>query len=310
MAGQIATAEASLLQFSRAHPALRCLLLTDPALRDPQAAWAAIHPAIAHRRRPIDVHESLFPAHHRPCLYALDLGAAADRALLRASLHMVFEDWQPEQALQGLGHRVCGWLWIAADLTDALVAAHFGTQVVQYDLARDRRILLRYFDPRVLDLIWPAFSPAQRISALGPVHAWHFVDRGQTLGCLTNPGDPALHPVERLVLTTTDWDRVRRIGLINQTLARWQGVHCQPVPALLPAAVDEALRQSALYGLGDDLDRIEFAWLAVTRHVRFAEHPAVQPIWAAVRDGEDFIAALAALGPAQWQRIVTSPTAA
>ena len=311
---RVAACVGALKGHADAHPELRLLLLTDPALRDPQTEWDENAPEIASRRRPIDVHESLFPAHHRPCLYALESGDGdgledPDDLVLRASVRMAFEDWAPEHALSGQGHRIGGWLWIAADTHDALVAAHFGKQVVHYDLARGGRVLLRYFDPCVLDLLWPALNEEQRQRALGPVQDWHFIDRGQALRLLQNPGGVA-RPVDRFTLNPSQWEQVRRIGLINQTLALWQAEHGRPVPGHLMVEVDDAVRQSILFGL-KDADRIEFALLAITRHPRFAEHPAFQPVWAAVRGGDSFLDALNALtmhAPDIWQRIGAAPT--
>lgn len=291
-----------LIAYAENHPDLRCHLLIDPALRDAQQQWNAIAPDLHSRRTPITIHESLFPAGHRPCLYALDLTLPTDQAVLEDSVRLMLEDWTPDAALLGEGHRICAWLWTQQDVTPSDLAQHLGRQAVQYDLARNGRILLRYFDPRVLDLLWQALTDEQQAILLSPAHAWHFIDRTSSLQTLFvhRHNSPS---TSKLNLNERQWSAIRCVGLINQALMRVQVERQRPPHPTAAQDAESALYRAQMYGLHDEHDLIEFAYLAMTLHPRFDVHPSMRPILDAVRDGENFIETMQRLSPQQTHQI-------
>lgn len=292
-----------LLDWANRHPDLRCHLLIDSALRDARETWETMPADLDERRTPIAVHESLFPPDQRPCFYGLDLAQPADRAVLENSVALMLEDWSQEAAPLGQGHRICAWLWAPQEISANDLAQHLGRQAVQYDLSRNGRVLLRYFDPRVLDLLWQGLNAEQQATLLGPIHAWQFIDRTSALRILSahRKGDAASS--QRLALTERQWAMLSRAGWMNQALTRLQASSGLPPHRTAVQQADDALLRAQLHRLHQEHDLIEFAYLALTRHPRFDEHPLMRPILDAVREGEDFIDAMQRLTPDQWQQI-------
>ena len=292
-----------LIGWANQHPDLRCHVLIDPAMRDIQETWELVVPGIGEHRTPIALHESLFPEDQRPCFYALDLTKATEHALLESSIGTALEDWHPDAAMLGEGHRICGWLWLPQDISADDLAQHLARQAVQYDLSRNGRILLRYFDPRVLDLLWQTFAPQQRVALFGPIRAWHFIERTGTLKTLTAPQDANAAAPERLILNEGQWTMISRVGLVNQTLALVQAARALPLHQTAANEADHALIRAQINGLQDEQDLIKFAFLAVTVHPRFDEHSHIRSILQAVSEGAEFCAEVQRLTPHQWQQI-------
>jgi hypothetical protein len=187
------------------------------------------------------------------------------------------------------------------------LARHLARQAVQYDLARNGRILLRYFDPRVLDLLWPALTDEQQATLLGTIDAWHFIDRTSALRTLTAIQNANRALPQKLTLNERQWAAVGRVGLVNQALVRLQVQRQMPPHQAVAQEADNALYRAQMYGLHDEIELIEFAYMAMTLHPRFDEHPLMRPVLDAVRDGENFIDAMQRLNTQHWQHIRATP---
>uniref|UniRef100_UPI003523F45E DUF4123 domain-containing protein n=1 Tax=Salmonella enterica TaxID=28901 RepID=UPI003523F45E len=119
-------------------------------------------------------HPNLLPE-HRPYLVELALERFDADELLKASLQLALDNWQPQSLIEGGGHSVCGWLFGTG--STALLAQHLGALAVQPSAAEGSasRTLLRFWDPSVLAQLAASLTAPQQSALLGPVQAWHFI---------------------------------------------------------------------------------------------------------------------------------------
>ena len=297
---------ARLMAFADANPQLRCLVLTDPALRKAEEEWEEIDPGIHERGIPLSIPDYLFPSHLRPCLYEIDPKQDPGLALLKSSVGIALDDWEPSMMELELGHRIGGWLWIDSAVPVETLARHLGRQLIQNDLAKNCRFLLRIFDPRVADVLWEILTREQKTQLFGPVRNWHFLDRGCVLRTLSNPTPSAnpLSDVPRMHLNESQWTSLYYVGVVNRLLLRIVLDHHPVLPEGIALHALNAVQRGAAHGLINEYDLIQFAYLALTRHSRFDEHPAMQGLMQAIASGEEFLAALEHVHPEQWKRVM------
>jgi hypothetical protein len=268
----------------------KCLLVVDPSLRaleDNPAEGALFSQA---KRSSIPVGHDAVAPDHWPCLIELDLSSATDTALLAQSVRAALADRLPESIARGQGQRIGGWL-IGADSLQEVVD-HWSDSLLQFD-NQGRRCLLRFYDARVLALMWPALSPTQRRYLLGPVQTWYALDACAELATYTAPG----RSQSELEIEDAQWIEFHRHGVINRALALFMNSEeRQPLQQEVQAAVDSAGRAEQ-HGLRDHEDKIAFVGHALAWHPSFDAHPAMAPVLEKVSRGDLYCAAVSELDP-------------
>ncbi|MBN3725184.1 DUF4123 domain-containing protein [Burkholderia sp. Ac-20379] len=284
----VASVLARLHAYFGKRPQMQCYLVVDPGHRDIANDEAVSQMLEALPRERVQVEHDAFPASQQPYLAALDLDRAADAALLEASVRIAVADRHPMSMAQGLGQRVGGWLASEAPLSD--VAGHLSRLVLQYN-EEGRPCVLRFYDSRALSLIWPVLSESQQQTLLGPISAWHALDAcAQPDAYLGDAGAR-----RDLALDGTQWRQIHRHGLINRALA----LHAmtagrQPEPPEIEAAL-AAAEQAEHHGLSDRDDHVAFIGHALTWHARFYRYPKVLQLLSAMKPGDFYTGAIAAL---------------
>ncbi|KWA25545.1 hypothetical protein WT37_03640 [Burkholderia territorii] len=266
----------------------KCFLVVDPSLRaleDNRAEGALFSQP---KRASVPVGHDAFAPEHWPCLIELDLSTATGTALLAESVRAALADRLPESLARGQGQRTGGWLVGADSLQD--VVDHWSTSLVQFDNL-GRRCLLRFYDARVLALMWPALSPVQRRRLLGPVQTWYALDACAELVTYTAPG----RSQSDLEIEDAQWIEFHRHGIINRALALFMNdAGRQPTQQEVQAAVDSAGRAEQ-YGLRDHEDKIAFVGHSLAWHSSFDAHPAMRSVLEEVSRGAMYGAAVSEL---------------
>ena len=313
--------------YARDKPQAQCVLLLDPALRDAAVApdFAAYlnalqPPVTAGEAERILWHHHNLSAHHRPYLIPLDLSTPAAQGLLHEILRLALEDQALESLIQGLGQRICGWLFTAAPLR--LLATHLGHVAVQrlpldYPRLAGKRliggkgILLRYYDPCVMPYLWALSNAAQRKTMLGPVAQWQMLGQNQQLQFYA----PAADAIAALAVpgslstplhySNQQWQAIQSIGGLNQATFQWQA---QSVDGQVPTKQQlqdslRALVRAQGYGIDGAKDLQAFAWHALTVHPLFDEHPMIQQALKNLPLDEYYTASIADISEQDWQRI-------
>lgn len=161
---------------------------------------------------------------------------------------------------------------------------------------------LRFWDPRVL---W-------HLPRMLPAPLWDTIARGIGPWCTFDlrqewvTGNRAPHEVPPGVtetpmrLSQPVWDRLARIGPMNQVLAmaRDWGLGLSPA---LAERIERLLREAAEFGYPADGDGIVFAAAGITAHEQFYRHPQVaQTLQRAADEGRPLGDALSGLDEAFW----------
>ena len=284
-----------------AQPDRRCYVLVDPSLRDAALAWLDIDPALGQKAIPFAIAEELFPSEQRPCLYPLDLESQSGGVLLESSLRLALEDWQPEVAAQGQGHRIGAWLWADKDVPAATLAQHLARQSVHFDTALRAPVLLRFFDPRNTAAFWDNLNADQQATWLGPIQTWDFIDYYGEQRSLV--AQSQANPAQKLMLTGRQWESVDQWAYVNQALAQWQAEANQAIIPPLRQIAQQAAATGLSYGLKAEGDIVLFTRLSLSLPERFETHPVFRPVWEAVRDGQPLPVALNQLDAHAWRQI-------
>jgi len=166
---------------------------------------------------------------------------------------------------------------------------------------------LRLHDPRVLHQLLRMLGASQRAALFGPVRAlrywiagaWIDADAGQVA-----PGAAALPE-------PWDWDRIRRIGIINRALLA-AGVHSARIDQHSILAEQLIARASRQHRMAQMSDLVEFATRGLLFGAAFDSHPRVAAVLALpVGDADSSLAdRLALLDDDVWDALRQDPPAA
>lgn len=188
-------------------------------------------------------------------------------------------------------------LLVTSDAPDRL-CGHLAERLL-IRLSRDEYALLRYYDPRVfVQLQW--ILPKSQLRALfGPISSWSVLLDGEW------SSSPSV-AVERAVwaMDKGTRERLARIGMINQTLARiprpWPASRLQ-----LGQQIDRVLAQATdRYQFEYDEDWVNFALHALSVNLNFDRHSLIQSLIRRIADeGQSYTDASALLSDSDWQRI-------
>ncbi len=294
------------IEFAQRVQGAKCWLLLDPATHDP-ASMLGISPFLLAESRPIAwQHANLAPA-HRPYLVELALDQFSGDALLKASLQLAVDNWQPESSVQGAGHTVCGWLFSGNELP--ALSRHLGMHAVQSrsnDDGSTSRTLLRFWDPSTLPLLWEILDPLQRSILFGPVAAWSAIDRSGNLRTfeLQDPEQFAQHEDRRrlLELREKQWLAVQNIGAMNAALIELAYQSDSASTAVI-AKVQAALMRARAAGVHDLSDLKSFARAALQIDPAFDQHPRVREAMRALPALKFYRVAIGVLSAQDWETV-------
>lgn len=290
---RIASLNGVLKQWFSQHRELRCFVAIDPSQRDPVSDDADDKGSFASLQRSgVFIDHAAFPESCYPYLLELDLSTPAGLDALARSVRIAYEDRDPESMAEGLGQRVGGWM--AGSATLAEVTAHWSRLLLQRD-ENGRACALRLFDSRAFALLWSVLSHAQQQSILGPVRAWHVLDACAGLSTHLASSDPR----DPFVLSTEQWQQIRRHGAINRALAlHARTCRRQPAPNEIQAAIAAAARADR-YGLADRDDWVAFIGHALAWHPQFDLHPGVTQLLECRAEDNFYTSAIGRLLPGE-----------
>lgn len=277
-------------------PDSRCLLVVDPGTR-PLVDTPAEGIVFSTRDKVrIPIRHKRFPEAHQPYVIALDPSRYQDALLLRESVRIALEDREPDSMRRGHGQRIGGW--ISSTASEAFVVRHLSMQVIRSDEQGTRRAL-RFYDSRVMALLWPLLEPLQQRALLGPCQAWHALDASAALATYTASARDDGH----FVPDANQWRDIHPIGIVNEAMAHHMArVHRRVTRGEVAIAIAAAHR-AAKHGLHDEQDRVAFIGHALAWHATFDNHPAVQRALNEVANGRYYSAAIEKITPMDIEQI-------
>ncbi len=218
---------------------------------------------------------------------------------------MAIEDGEPNNLYRRQGQRLAGVL--ASHCAKADLARHLG-RVALVRLPGGQQSLFRYFDPVVLDLLWPQLDEAQRVHLMGPVARWHLLDRQAHWMnlALASTTTGLERGVAALALTPTQLADLKRVTLVNQAAAM---ASAELGERLAFRKIESALGASAwaeTQGLTDAGDQVAMLSLFLMSGMQMLHHPIMTPVWQAVRGGCSWSVATDILTHEDWITVSTS----
>jgi hypothetical protein len=193
--------------------------------------------------------------------YLLETDTALDDPLLEASIALAAEGIVGDD---GRAHAVCGWLASPDDAST--IARRLGQAAHRFDSGARRAVRVRWHDPRVLSHLWPQLPAAQRTALLGTKLVWVAVGAMNRVTVFDAEASETVTtdraPVQ---LDTTQWTRLRHVGMVNRLLELWRE-RLQEAGQTLPEDAIDVLHkhtaQASAHGL-DGRDAQTYVLLAV-----------------------------------------------
>ncbi|WP_190285822.1 DUF4123 domain-containing protein [Montanilutibacter psychrotolerans] len=227
----------------------------DPVLGDPFQAETARSAAVAIAVRHPEMKAAQFP-------YLLPLGDfgrddVIDRSLAASLRQAMRGDEEKPQ-----GRSICGW--VVTDAAPGVLAAHLAERA-RLRVGQEMK-LLRFWDPRVLDLLQASLKPAQVDALLGPARSWSWLARDGSLRSIARSESAASHVSE-----SNGWQfdslQVRSLFQaehVNRTLDVLQDMGHAVVDADLVTRVAHLIGRGAKeWGLETDRDQVTYALYGV-----------------------------------------------
>ncbi|HBN9879245.1 TPA: DUF4123 domain-containing protein [Pseudomonas aeruginosa] len=276
-----------LLDTPSAKSGSRLHILIDPTLDDP-------FPEQASRKVPLPiVHEGLRAAHRPYLLRANIQGKQFERSLLLATQ----EAARQRDDVPG-ARAICGWIFTTVT-SDALAEhlAHHGLLPTSEGVR-----LLRYWDPRVMDLMCPMLESHQLHALMGPAVAWHWAGRDAHLRTLLAPASSGSSRYS-LELTPEQQQVLAHAPHVNGTLDILQdGGH--DMSSTEPLHLARSIRRGAqTWHLTTASEHITYGLYCALVDEHFDQRPEVHTAMAAaVRAGDSAIDALDQFDDAYWSQ--------
>lgn len=201
----------------------------------------------------------------RVAAYLLETDPAFDDPLLEETITRTHEELSAPAAApegnEGSARAICGWLVSPEPAHD--IARRFAQASQPTEPGTLRRHWLRWHDPRMMALLWPTLNSAQRVALLGRQMVWVALEANGHLVCFdasqdaSNEEEPA-----SLAMQEPQWDRARRLGLINQLVEAWRERAGQPLPRHATELLHRHAEQAERWGL-NGRDLLAFVFEAV-----------------------------------------------
>lgn len=214
----------------------------------------------------------------------------------RADVRTQMRQWVADSTLPR--DLFCGWL-----ITDAephALKMHIETHMV-HRTPDGRRMLLRYFDPRVLDQLVYILDDVQRRALMGPIAQWCFLDANRRIQHIERPA-PARGAI---AIRSEQWDAIASTEEVERLRNGWLEVlDGKPLPANAYRQITTWMVIADEYQLDDMTDRASFVLLGIGKGWRFDRTPMFRDLLerhrATTAPLTDFFKNMT---PADWKRI-------
>ena len=242
-------------------------LLVDPMLREPLADIDLLASGCEVFPIPIDLPQ--LDKDQWPRLIKLKPSAVE---VLSASVAMALSEQSTAERESRAGMAIGGWLRSAAE-PRALVR-HLQALMLPVEPRVGRRYL-RLADRRVLEWLWPVFSPLQRKAWLGQITQWWRLDRRGELALVTAESvESADVHGEALHLTAAQWARLHDCELAQQMLRGWSSF-AELLPTDYVRQIERALMSVRSLGLTESADIVLMSAYQLQIHPGLCNHPRV-----------------------------------
>ena len=167
--------------------------------------------------------------------------------------------------------------WLTTDAPPLAVVAHLEQQMVQ-PTPDGRRMLLRFFDPRVMDQLFCLLDDAQQHGLMGPITHWTIPDADHRLLTIERPDLPRtrLSP-EATLIRSAQWAAIEMTALVDRIRRCWQKVlQGNPLPKDHYHRILTWISLANEHGLSDETDVATFILLGLEEGWRYDKTPTFQ----------------------------------
>ncbi|WP_155640404.1 DUF4123 domain-containing protein [Burkholderia pseudomultivorans] len=278
----------------RKEDSLSGYLLVDPYLREPLDEHL---PMLAEREIvPIPVASASLLEHQRPRLICFDHD---DTELIGASVRAACDEQRDPHDEVVCGFTVGGWL--ISRLPPEIVAVHLARVMISPRPQVGPKYV-RWADRRVFEWIWPALNDRQRSDLLGPIAAWHVLDRRTALVERTPPTGFDAHGSRStfFALDAAQWDRVDRCATVQDLLRGWC-VFERELPDDYLNRADAAVADAQSLGLTRGADIVLLGAYVLQIHPALCKHAhVIELVKSALSDRASLSERLGAVGDDMW----------
>lgn len=213
----------------------------------------------------------------RVAAYLLETDPAFDDPLLEESITLAQRDLAAGAAQldreEGLGRCLSGWL-ASPDSADT-IARRFAGASQRIERPSYQRYWLRWHDPRMMALLWPQMTAAQRSALLGEQLSWLAFDATGQLVEFASPSTADAAAAERLSLTPPQWAAIHQLAAVNQLVDAWRAQRSGLLPRNACEAVQSEIVRAQAWGL-DGRDLQVFVLLALELRRGFEQDADLQ----------------------------------
>lgn len=199
---------------------------------------------------------------------------------------------------------LCGWLF-TSESTDKL-ASHLARQALLPTPDGER--LLRYWDPRVMDLMSSMLSAEQARELPGPLHAWYWLARDASLSALNEPSQIRCQQTQWALRLSDEQTHILQLAPdVNRTLDILQDAG-HDMREVAPLQLARCILQGrSTWGLSTEQEHVAYALHCVLAHEYFDQIPEVhEAMTTQVRKGHSAIKALDQFNDAYWKNVADS----
>lgn len=163
--------------------------------------------------------------------------------------------------------------------------------------------LLRFFDPRVMELLAFLLEPGQKTLLLHPFTGWFYFDHQQVLREMEIPREP---PPAPFTLSPEQWASLKRSGTINHLIDKWRSLEPDSAAEASPERINALMRTAERHGLHTPADQQRFVLHGLHVGDDFHRHPVMQRLLESIGPSQRYGDLTAALPVAEWNEISTS----
>ncbi|MBU3009725.1 DUF4123 domain-containing protein [Cobetia amphilecti] len=191
----------------------------------------------------------------------------------------------------------CGWIYSHYPL-ESLVEHLEEQRIIKRKHGKPS--LFRYQDPRVLERLVDILSKAQLTNLMGPVEAWWFFDSNKKLSMISNFRTKGKST--RTILSVSQWDALKRVGMVNGFMEMWQNLTFQNKREISPAEVDSVVMVAYEKGIvaGEDVKLFVLHGILIPR---FYQHPYMIQKLDSIEYGESYSSLAAIIDDHLWAKI-------
>lgn len=282
-----------LLAAATAEPSRALYVLVDPTLGD------TLQNVATHAERaPLPILYRGLSAKHRP--YLLRLGHFGRDDAIEQSVSVAAAEAIGISTGTPRARTVCGWL--LSGMQGSALASHLASHAVVAGSSGPR--LLRFWDPRVMDMLTTLLTPEQRTRLMRQVDRMFWVGRGARLRHLTGNDGRA---VQWEVAASHDWLNADQLAVLSDTAI----VNCvldvlrystHDVSTIDPCELTRSIQLgSSRWELRSERDRVMYGVYCVIGGYGFDQRPKIaEAMQQATLDGASAMTALEKFDDYDW----------